>query len=75
MEEECARYRCEGEDGSPITVLEFQYFAQAETKAGRRRYPGAQRLALSTGEPVRYIDPITFEVIGTGELLRRCDRS
>jgi len=44
MEEECARYRCEGEDGSPITVLEFQYFDQAETKPGRRRYPGAQRL-------------------------------
>ncbi|MGE6695865.1 hypothetical protein ACQKE8_25875, partial [Sphingobium limneticum] len=31
MEEECARYRCEGEDGSPITVLEFQYFGQAGT--------------------------------------------
>jgi hypothetical protein len=75
VEKECARYRCEGENGSSITVLEFQYFAQAETKVGRRRYPGAQRLALSTGEPVRYIDPITFEVIGTGELLRRCDRS
>jgi hypothetical protein len=23
MEEECARYRCEGEDGSPITVWSF----------------------------------------------------
>ena len=75
MEEECARYRCERDDGSPITVLEFRHFDRAETKASRRGYPGAQRLALYTGEPVRYIDPITFEVIGTGELLRRCDRS
>ena len=75
MEKEFARYRCEGDDGSPITVLEFHHFDRVETEAGRRRYPGAQRLALSTGEPVRYIDPASFEVIGTGELLRRCDRS
>ena len=36
-----------------------------------RRYPGARRLALSTGEQVRYIDVSTFEIIVTGELLSR----
>ena len=75
MEEESARYRCEGDDGSLITVLEFRHFDCAETESGRRRYPGARRLALSTGEPVRYIDLTTFEIIGSGELLRRCNVS
>ncbi|MFK3888816.1 hypothetical protein [Sphingomonas sp. NPDC079357] len=73
MEEESARYRCEGDDGSSLTVMEYRHVGQGNTD--RRRYPGARRLILSTGEPVRYIDAVTFEVIGTGELVRRWDRS
>ncbi len=73
MEEESARYRCEGDDGSPLTVVEYRHIGHVETKAGRRRYPGARRLALFTGEPVRYIDALTFEIVGTGELVRRCN--
>lgn len=71
MEEESARFRCEGDDGSPLTVLEYRLTGET----GRRRYPGARRLVLSTGEPVRYIDAVTFEVIDTGELVHRCDGS
>lgn len=73
MEEESARYRCQGDDGSSLTVLEYRHVGRTED--GRRRYPGARRLVLSTGEPVRYIDAVTCEVIDTGELVRRCERS
>ncbi|MBI0477400.1 hypothetical protein D9601_18825 [Sphingomonas sp. MA1305] len=73
MEEESARYRCVGDDGSPLIVVEYRHVGQLDTDAGPRRYPGARRLALSTGEPVRYIDACTFEVIDSGELLRRRD--
>lgn len=75
MEEESARYRCEGDDGSPLTVVEYRHVGHANTEAGRRRYPGARRLALSTGQLVRYVDAVTFEVVDTGELVRRCGRS
>jgi hypothetical protein len=36
-----------------------------------RSFPGARRLMLSTGEVVRYIDPETYEVVMSGELIRR----
>ena len=71
MEEEIAWYRCIGDDDTPLVVLEYAFTSRARTQTGSRSYPGARRLVLSTGEPVRYIDASTFEVIGTGELLRR----
>lgn len=72
-EEERARYRCLGDDASPLTVIEFQRFATVETPAGVRRQPGTRWLALGTGGAVRYIDARTFEVVDTGELLQRID--
>ena len=72
-EAEIARYRCVEDDGSPLTVLEFQRFAIVQTRAGIRRIPGARRLALGSGEVIQYIDARTFEVVITGELLRLID--
>jgi hypothetical protein len=71
MEEECARYRCEGEDGSPITVLEFQYFGQAETKPGRRRYPGAQRLDVAARNDDR--PELQYRAVFGSHCVRRID--
>ncbi|RIA43927.1 hypothetical protein DFR49_2160 [Hephaestia caeni] len=78
MEEALAHYRCAGDDGTYVTVVDYRHVAienvAIETGAtGVRRRPGARRLALTTGEPVRYIDAQTFEVIASGELLRRLD--
>ena len=39
----------------------------------QRTSPGARRFALATGEPVRAIDGRLYQVIGTGELIRRLD--
>jgi hypothetical protein len=52
-------------------VIEFRHARWNESDAGRRLAIGARRWALSSGEPVRHLDIATFEVIATGELLRR----
>ena len=73
MEKEIARWRCRTYDESFVTVIEYQHVAGPAPDASARRYPGARRLALSTGEVARYIDAVTFELVETGEMLRRID--
>lgn len=69
--EEIARHRCTGDDGSALVVVEYRYIFTTEGEAGVRRQRGSAWLALLDGEPVRYIDPERFEVVSSGELLRR----
>jgi hypothetical protein len=71
MYEELTRYRCSSEDGSYLTVLQHRYVHITRDGGKVRRWLGAVRLTLVNGEPIRYIDVDTFEVVGTGELLRR----
>lgn len=71
MEDETARFRCMGDDDTPLIVIEFRHALTVLGKRGHRTFPGAIRLALSTGEAVRYIALDLFEVVDTGELLRR----
>jgi hypothetical protein len=73
MEEVLARYRCIGDDGTRLVVVERRHMQTVEGPAGARRQIGARRLALEDGAAVRYIDAGLFEVIDTGELLRRLD--
>ena len=73
MEKEIARWRCRTEDESLVTVVEYQHVAAQIPGAPTRRYPGARRLALSTGAVVRYIDATLFELVETGDMLRRID--
>jgi len=79
--EELARHRCTGDDGSPLFVVEYRHVFTSRDEAGTRRHLGAAWLTLLDGEPVRYIDPRTFEVVATGELVThdkarcRCERS
>ncbi|MBY8822814.1 hypothetical protein [Sphingomonas colocasiae] len=71
MMEELARYRCIGDDGTRVAVVEYRYVHLARSSTGTRRHLGATKLTLETGEPVRYIDEACFEVIDSGELIRR----
>lgn len=71
MEREIERWRCRTDDESVVTVIEYQHVDTPVPGAPDRRYPGARRLALSTGEAVRYIDATTFEIAESGELLSR----
>lgn len=69
--EEVARHRCIGDDGSSLVVVEYRRRRAIQGKSGVRDQIGAAWTALLSGEIVRYIDPETFEVISTGELIRR----
>ena len=71
MERAISRTRCIGDDGSTLIVIEYQLIDRRRTKAGERAYPGARRLALDSGEAVRTLGDGLWEVIATGEVLRR----
>lgn len=71
MEREVSRTRCVGDDGSPLVVIEYQHIERRSTDTGGRIYPGARRLALASGEPVRSLGDGIWEAIETGEVLRR----
>ncbi|MCM8730426.1 hypothetical protein ACFO8O_05520 [Hephaestia sp. GCM10023244] len=73
MEEALAHYRCASDDGTYVTVVDYRHVAIETGPAGVRYRPGARRLALTTGEAVRYIDARTFEIVASGELIRRLD--
>jgi hypothetical protein len=69
--EELARYRCVGDDETPLIVVEWRYVHLSRSGDGTRRHLGARRLTLETGEIVRYVGDDLFEVVDSGELLRR----
>jgi hypothetical protein len=71
MEREISRTRCVGDDGSSLVVIEYQHIDRRKTGPGERIYPGARRQALASGEPVRSLGDGVWEVIATGEVLRR----
>lgn len=71
MEREISRTRCVGDDGSPLVVIEYQHVERRQTDNGERSYPGARRWALASGEAVQPLGDGVWEVIATGEVLRR----
>jgi len=71
MEREISRTRCIGDDGTPLIVIEYQHVDRRQTESGERSYPGARRSALASGEPVRSLGDGVWEVVATGEVLRR----
>ena len=77
MIEELARHRCYGDDGTVMFVVERRHVFTTQNGSRTRQHRGAARTTLLDGEPVRYIDAATFEVVATGELLahdlERCD--
>ncbi len=74
LETELNRYLCEGDDGSPVTVVEYQHHLELKEDERQRSYPGARRLALTNGDAVRRVDEYTFEVIVTGELISKAKK-
>ncbi|HEU4961238.1 MAG TPA: hypothetical protein VFT56_12600 [Sphingomonas sp.] len=73
MDEVLARWRCLGDDGTRLVVVERRHIRSVQGGTGPRRQIGARRLELEDGTAVRYIDAETFEVIASGEILRRLD--
>lgn len=73
LERETLTSRCVDDNEVTVFVVQHQHFDRRRTTSGEREYPGARRWALTTGEAVRVIDGRTYEVIDSGELLRRVD--
>jgi hypothetical protein len=73
MQEKLARHRCIGDDGTPLVVIEWRHVREQRGAKGVRRQIGARRLALEDGAEVRVIDATLFEVVASGELLRRIE--
>ena len=69
--EQLARHRCLGDDGTRLIVVEYRHMFTSDAGGTVRRHPGSRWLALLDGEPVRYVDAETFEVVASGEMLRR----
>lgn len=69
MIEELARHCCTGADGSPVCVVERRPVFTTGGAPGAGQHLGAASASLLDGEPVRYVDAVTFEVVATGELL------
>ncbi|WP_066806818.1 hypothetical protein [Sphingomonas asaccharolytica] len=70
MERETSRTRCIGDDGSTLVVIEYQHIDHRRPMAASA-CPGARRATLAGGEPVRSLGDGVWEVIATGEVLRR----
>jgi hypothetical protein len=73
LREEIGRYRCLGDDETPLVVVAYRLIEMTGEAGRRRRRPGARWVELATGEPLRTVDARTFELVATGEIIRRVD--
>ena len=73
LREEIGRYRCSGDDETPLVVIEYRLIELEESYGAVRRRLGPREVRLQFGEELRLIDARTFEVPTTGELIRRID--
>ncbi|MDP5281120.1 hypothetical protein Q9Q95_19505 [Sphingomonas sp. DG1-23] len=73
IREEVGRYRCVGDDESPLVVIEYRLVECHERAGMVRRRLGPREVRLQFGDALRIVDGRTFEVPATGELIRRID--
>jgi hypothetical protein len=72
MRKESNRYRCRDDNGNGYVVIEYQNYRIFNPVSGpRQEVPTTKELLLSTGEPVKYIDDQTFEVVSSDKRLYR----
>lgn len=72
MEKLIARHDCIAEDGTRHIIEEWQQ----QIRAGHQQdphatIPGMKRLVTSRGMRVNYIDQATFEIVQTGQIVRK----
>jgi len=59
------------ETGDVHRVFVYQNFIEHKTKGGTQDVPGQKRFATSTGLSLNRIDRETFEIVQTGQRLRK----
>ena len=70
-EEQLEEFLCRNGAGREIRVLRFRFVATEITTGGLRERPGAQGWRTPSNESVRLLDHNLYEVISSGELLKR----
>jgi hypothetical protein len=72
QEREVARHLAVGSDGTEYEVIEIQEYDERRTINGEWiRIDGFRRLELDDGSFVNRKDAETFEIVSTGEIIRK----
>lgn len=72
MEREIERFRASADDGTVYTVVTIQELVEAKASGQAPHWiKGLKRLELDDGSPVNYIDPQTFKIVATNQLIRK----
>ncbi len=72
MRKEIGRVVCRDDGGNEYSVVMWQNFSDSSAlEAANRMTPTTKALALSTGEPVNFIDDNTFEIVESETVIRR----
>lgn len=65
------RMRCRADDGSEHIIIEYQEMIDATTIKGRQFVPGIKSLRDSHGRPCNFIEDGVFEIVQTGQIVRK----
>ena len=72
MDKVIATHRMKADDGTIYEVDEIQEYISSRPHSGGERWiPSLKRLELTDGSHVNHIDDDTFEIVSTGEIIRR----
>jgi len=71
MEKEIRRFEAVSASGTVYTVVEYQRQIRFSGLQSSSTVGGSLSLRLDTGEDVNFIDDTTFEIVRTGEKLRK----
>jgi len=71
-EVEIDRFRARTESGTEYTIIEYQTYISSQTFGNpNSEVLGLKKLVTTTGLCVNYINPHTFKIASTGEILRK----
>lgn len=68
---ELRRFRCVDADGKQHVVIEYQEMIESRSMQGASELPGMKFLRDSRSREVNAKDEATFEILATGQVLRK----
>ena len=71
MERETGRFRAVSDDGEGFIVIECQRIIETRTFTGTLITKGLKRFRLSDGSSVNRLDPETFQIVQTQQIIRK----
>ena len=71
MEEEIDRFEAVSDDGEMFTVIVYQELRESRSLTGSSWSKGLPRLFLSDGKAVNEVDPETFKIVETNQIIRK----